>query len=52
MSDHMNEAVNYVKDLKNKINELSSRRDELKRSWLRVFLILEAQVITVRLAVL
>ncbi|GAY41300.1 hypothetical protein CUMW_058370 [Citrus unshiu] len=31
MSDHMNEAVNYVKDLKNKINELSSRRDELQK---------------------
>ncbi|KAL5811061.1 hypothetical protein ACOSQ4_027629 [Xanthoceras sorbifolium] len=31
MSDHMNGAVYYINDLKNKIKELSDRRDELKR---------------------
>lgn len=31
MSDHMNEAVNYIKNLQNRIQKLSEKRDELRR---------------------
>ncbi|GKU95392.1 hypothetical protein SLEP1_g8755 [Rubroshorea leprosula] len=31
MSDHMNQAVKYIKDMQNRIGEFSEKRDELKR---------------------
>ena len=31
ISDHINEAASYIKDLQIKINELADKRDELKK---------------------